>query len=301
MRVVTLTCPGPTQSHLAWRLAKEHELVGCVLRVEPREGRTARTKRLARQYADPYRLAIHLESRAECARREAEADPLFRELFAPEEATRSLPAGIPAVEVTDVNDPEAVRFVRQARPDVLVVNGTNLLRAPLLGLAGEVRYGIVNVHTGLSPYSRGGNCNLHCILHRQPQLVGVTVHFIDPGIDSGDILATGRPAIEVTDTIERIDAKVFRLGEDLLALALQDLEDGSARRVRQWEAGRLFLRRTGYSYSPAHRVRANRILLVEGLVGQYLAFRRNYDEGVRVVASERTKAAHPDSGCATVV
>ncbi|MCL4809387.1 MAG: formyl transferase [Thermoanaerobaculia bacterium] len=301
MRVVTLTCPGPTQAHLARRLSGEFDLVGCVIRVEPPESRRARLRRLAAAGMDPHGLLLHLEARAECARREAEAAPAFRGLFPPDGSETSFPSGPPRLEVSDVNSAEAVDFVRGLAPDAVVVNGTNLLRAPMLSLASGITHGFVNVHTGLSPYSRGGNCNLHCILHRQPQAVGVTVHHIDAGVDSGDIVATGRPRLEVGDTIETIDAKTFRLGEDLLVASLLDLEEGVAPRVRQWEPGRLFLRRTGYSYSPALRVRANELLESEGLVSQYHAFRRNYDERIVLVASARAAAILPDTGCARII
>src|SRR5262249_23121068 len=141
----------------------------------------------------------------------------------------------------DVNGPACVSFVSAARPDVIVVNGTNLLRGPMLDVGRSCRFGVLNIHTGLSPYTRGGNCNLHAILYRQIQCIGVTVHFIDAGIDSGDIVLTGRPRVEPGDTFEALEAKTFRLGEELLLAALEDLRAGTARRVPQWTPGRLFL------------------------------------------------------------
>jgi len=48
------------------------------------------------------------------------------------------------------------------------------------------KVGVVNFHPSLLPYNRGKNYNFWTIVEDTP--FGVTVHFIDEGIDSGDIL-----------------------------------------------------------------------------------------------------------------
>ncbi len=177
---------------------------------------------------------------------------------------------------------EAVMMVTRTAPDVLCVDGTNLLRQPMLELIPRLRYGIINMHTGLSPYSRGGNCNLFMLLEGHPELVGVTIHHIDAGIDSGDIIVTARPDLAADDTYECIEAKTFRLGADLMQIALRQLVEGRAERVRQWDKGKLFLRRTGYLYDIELRVRVNQ-LLESGLLRDYLADRNRRDANVRLV------------------
>lgn len=183
----------------------------------------------------------------------------------------------------DVNSPEVVALLRASRPDVVCVNGTNLLRAPLLDLAADVRLGFVNLHTGLSPYTRGGNCNLWALLEGHPEWVGVTVHYIDPGIDSGDIIASAQTPLRPDDLFEAIDARNFRQGFDLFLAALARLAEGHAPRVPQWGSGRLYLKRTGFVYEPWLRVRANR-LIARGLIARYLARRAEIDREVRTVA-----------------
>jgi methionyl-tRNA formyltransferase len=142
----------------------------------------------------------------------------------------------------------------------------------------------VNLHTGLSPYSRGANCNLYMILEGHPELVGVTVHHIDPGIDSGDIIRSAQVPLEPGDNFETIDVRSFHVGIELLLAAARELVAGRAARVPQWEKGKLFLQRTGYRYEPWQRLEANR-RLEGGLLAEYLADREARDAAVRLVGA----------------
>lgn len=278
MRVACLTCPGPLQEHLVRRIATEQTLVGWLTMSTPRPTFRRRVQSCVSRYRNPVRLAEHLEGRRACRQYEQQAQPLFSALF--EDDVPELPGTLPRRHVHDVNTPEAIEFLRDLQPDCLVVYGTNLLRDPYFdGRIGD-RLPIINLHTGLSPYSRGGNCNLFCILHGQLQLVGVTVHHIDRGVDSGDIIFSARPSITEADTFERLELKACRLGEDLMMQALREQTTGDLVRHPQREHGRLFLKRTGYIYRPYHRFLANQLLSQGGLVKQYLAQQSRFDEGV---------------------
>jgi methionyl-tRNA formyltransferase len=278
-RVVVLCCDGLWQRVLVRDLASRFDLAGVVL-CDFTPPHRSKARYLA--YLNPVSLIRHLVARSRIRRWTLDAEPLVRRLSGTDGTPPEVPPGLPTIRVKDINDAEAVGFVRGLAPDVVCVNGTNLLRAPMLKLIPEIPHGVINLHTGLSPYARGGNCNLFMLLEGRPEMVGVTVHHIDAGIDSGDILRTGRPDLEPDDTVEMIDAKVFRLGIDLMLESIDDLVAGRAQRIPQWTAGRLFLRRTGYVYSPWIRLRANR-RLARGLVREYLADRERRDLAVRVV------------------
>lgn len=59
-----------------------------------------------------------------------------------------------------------------------------IIRAPLLSLP---RGGFANTHPSLLPYGRGKHYNFWSIVDRVP--FGVSLHTVDDGIDSGDIVA----------------------------------------------------------------------------------------------------------------
>lgn len=59
-----------------------------------------------------------------------------------------------------------------------------IIRSPLLSLP---RRGFVNTHPSLLPYGRGKHYNFWSIVDRVP--FGVSLHMVDEGVDTGDIVA----------------------------------------------------------------------------------------------------------------
>lgn len=284
MRVVTLTCPGVSQRHLIHRIGSEHELLGCVWMSAPPDKRVSRLEKIAKKLMHPVHSFHHLLARSANRVAESASSQLADVVFKVPEDSPLYSASLPQRFVHDINSAAAVDFVKQLKPDAVIVNGTNLLREPWHAWASQIPLGIINIHTGLSPYSRGGNCNLFAILHGQLQCVGVTVHYIDAGIDSGEIIYTARPRMLATDSYDSIETKVFRLGEDLATLALRRLEAGEAvPRVAQWNKGHEFLKRTGYQYQPYQRVVANRRLHEQGLLEIYLRFETQLNQSARTI------------------
>jgi methionyl-tRNA formyltransferase len=282
VRVVVACGDGLLQRALCARLAAEHLLAGIVV-YAPRRPKGSWASRL-RRHLFPFAPLRYLRTRRLIDRYESAVQPLNERLFFINGQPPRFPPGVEVIRVENVNQPQAVDFIGNAAADVLCVNGTNLLRQPLLDLLSRLPHGIINLHTGLSPYSRGGNCNLFMLLEGHPELVGLTIHHIDVGIDSGDIIITARPDLAADDTYESIEAKVFRLGIDLMLVALRQVAEGRAERVPQWEPGKLFLRRTGYIYDPTLRVRANR-LIEAGMLREYLSHQSESDAGVRLVGT----------------
>jgi methionyl-tRNA formyltransferase len=85
-------------------------------------------------------------------------------LFRPDGLEPALPVDVPVHHTLSINGAETVDVLRAMAPDLILVNGTQLLREPILSLRPQIRHGIVNLHTGLSPYSRGANCNLYMLI-----------------------------------------------------------------------------------------------------------------------------------------
>jgi len=69
------------------------------------------------------------------------------------------------------------------------------------------------------------------LIERHPELVGITIHHIDRGIDHGDIIITSRPDMSPDDNFEIIDGKTFKLGNECMVAAVRQLHDGKAERV----------------------------------------------------------------------
>lgn len=278
-RAVLLCCDGSFQRDLASLLHCEHELLGVVVVKDPavRGGLLQRMRRLLH----PVKFLRHLIARMDMRRSAMAARALYEELFCRNGTPPAFPS-VPTLEVSNVNDSAAVEFVKRLAPEVVCVNGTNLLREPMLTLASQIPLGIVNLHTGLSPYTRGGNCNLFALLEGHPEWVGVTIHYIDAGIDSGDLIKTAQVQMSPFDLYDHVDMRTFRLGNDLLVNAVKDLKAGRSKRVPQWQDGRLYLRRTGFVYEPWHWFQVNRMLR-RGLIRKWQTSGCSGSSDVRLV------------------
>lgn len=130
--------------------------------------------------------------------------------------------GIPIQHVPDINSDEAVRAVQDHRIDVLVNGGGGLFRK---GILSAPRLGLVNLHLGPLPHYRGYNVSEWTLFDAAQ--AGVTAHFVDVGLDTGDILH-----FEPIDPLPWTDLPTFRaaLGPHKIKVLLKvvaGLSDGS--------------------------------------------------------------------------
>jgi len=125
-------------------------------------------------------------------------------------------AGCPVVHVTSLNSAEGLEAVRRLAPDLAVHAGAGILRAPLLAIP---RLGTLNAHMGLLPHYRGMNVAEWAAMTSGP--VGCTVHLVDPGIDTGPILAIHQVDCSAVGSIAELRALVDRSQLALLGQVLR--------------------------------------------------------------------------------
>jgi folate-dependent phosphoribosylglycinamide formyltransferase PurN len=91
--------------------------------------------------------------------------------------------GFPVVVCSDQNSPDSIARLKEWSPDLIIFTGGNILRKPMLDLP---HLGVLNVHLGLLPEVRGMSTPEWSLLNNVP--VGITIHYVDAGIDTGPIL-----------------------------------------------------------------------------------------------------------------
>lgn len=91
--------------------------------------------------------------------------------------------------------------------------------------------GCVNIHPALLPYNRGAYPNVWSIVEGTP--AGVTLHYIDEGIDTGDIIAQHEVPVEPIDTGESLYRKLEQACIDLFRNTWPLLRAGQAPRQPQ--------------------------------------------------------------------
>lgn len=142
------------------------------------------------------------------------------------QAARSFEPSCPVYHMPEINDPRTIEMVSAARPDLVVVLGTDILREPLLSAAPR----FVNVHAGITPLYRGSHGQFWAVMNGELNQVGVTLHVVDSGIDTGAILGQSRFEVDAArDNFLSLAAKSSFHGARLLVdwIANQNGEFGT--------------------------------------------------------------------------
>ena len=134
-------------------------------------------------------------------------------------------APIPAecvMDVRSVNDVQTAALLQKLSPKVVVVNGTRILEEHLLHVTGGV---FLNTHVGITPLYRGVHGGYWALASGDPDHFGVTIHKIDKGIDTGDIVA--QAVIEGSDSDNFVTYPLLQIakGMPLLKQAIRDAVD----------------------------------------------------------------------------
>lgn len=91
--------------------------------------------------------------------------------------------GIALLHLADIHAPASLERLRAETIDLMIHAGAGILRAPLLGVP---LLGVLNAHMGMLPRYRGMNVAEWAAWEGGP--LGATLHWIDPGIDTGRII-----------------------------------------------------------------------------------------------------------------
>ena len=143
--------------------------------------------------------------------------------FSPVKET-ALAAKIPVFQPDKIRTPESEQFLREAKPDAIVIIAYGqIIPARLLGVA---RLGWINLHASLLPKYRGA-APIQWAIANGETTTGVTSMRIDAGMDTGDIILQRKTIIGPQDTTPQLAERLAELGAPLIAKTLRGLRDGS--------------------------------------------------------------------------
>ena len=91
--------------------------------------------------------------------------------------------------------------------------------------------GVVNLHPSFLPYNRGSNPDIWSIVEGTP--AGVTLHYIDKGVDTGDIIAQKQVTVEPVDTGETLYRKLEQTCVELFKATWPLMRSGQVPRLLQ--------------------------------------------------------------------
>ncbi len=130
----------------------------------------------------------------------------------------------------DVNSESSIEKISALRPDlIVVVNFQQILKEELIGIPQK---GCINTHAALLPKYRG-RAPLNWALINGETQVGVTVHFIEKGIDTGDIIIQRSIDVQEEDYIDVVIEKIGDLYPTIVNEAVDLLESGEFIGIKQ--------------------------------------------------------------------
>ena len=97
------------------------------------------------------------------------------------------------------------------------------------------KYGCVNVHASLLPKYRGG-APIHRAIINGEKETGITIMYMDVGMDSGDIIKQKSIAIDDNSTVGDLHDELSTMGRDLLLDTLPSILEGTNERIKQDES-----------------------------------------------------------------
>ena len=131
---------------------------------------------------------------------------------------------IPVYKPENINSAEFLSILKKIEPDLIVsVAATQVFKKKLLNIP---PLGCINVHGALLPKYRGLMPSFWALANGEKE-TGVTVHYMTPKLDDGDIILQAKLKILPSDTLHSILRKSKRLGAELLLKAIEQIEKGT--------------------------------------------------------------------------
>lgn len=137
---------------------------------------------------------------------------------------------VPILRPANVNAPDAVAEIAALRSELgISVAYNQILRAPVRDAHPR---GVVNFHAGMLPLYRGRNVINWAIINGETE-IGLTAHYVDDGIDTGDIITQLAVPIGWTDDYGDVLRRVVGRMPSLVVDTVRDIAAGTAQRRRQ--------------------------------------------------------------------
>lgn len=136
----------------------------------------------------------------------------------------ALEAGIePILQPEDVTDDAFAAAVADLQPDVIAVVAYKILPPAVYTAA---RDGAFNLHASLLPKYRGAAPINHALMAGETE-TGVTTFFLEPSVDTGDIILQKQMSIEPNETAGEVHDRMKELGAEAVVETVRQIEQGT--------------------------------------------------------------------------
>ena len=137
---------------------------------------------------------------------------------------------IPVLQPLKASSETSVEAIKELAPDIIVVVAYGqILKENLLSLP---KYRCINVHASLLPKYRGASPIQWAIINGEER-TGVSIMYMDKGIDTGDVVLTRELTLAPDETAGSLYDRLTELGGPALLDAMDMIEEGTANPVKQ--------------------------------------------------------------------
>lgn len=116
-----------------------------------------------------------------------------------------------------------INYIKNLNPDLIVVCGYKYI------IPGKIfnipKFRTINIHPSYLPSYRGQHVVNWAIVNGETE-TGVTIHFIDKGIDTGDIIFQKKIPILLEDSASTLHDRIYRVACELLESVLNNISSG---------------------------------------------------------------------------
>ncbi|MBT4731824.1 methionyl-tRNA formyltransferase [Candidatus Woesearchaeota archaeon] len=128
------------------------------------------------------------------------------------------------IKNANVNSAEFIEELSKYKCDLFVSMSFNqIFKKEIINLT---KYNIINCHAGKLPFYRGRNILNWALINDESEF-GITVHYVDEGIDTGDIILQDVYLIDDTDDYSTLLARSYNACASILYRAVCLFKDGS--------------------------------------------------------------------------
>lgn len=128
----------------------------------------------------------------------------------------------PTFIINTPNNPQFIEKLKELKPDIIINQSQNILKKELLNIP---TIGVINRHNALLPKNRG-RITPFWVLYKGEKETGVSIHFVNEKIDSGDIIIQEKYPVTEKDTFNSLVLKNYKIAPLLMLKALEKLEKG---------------------------------------------------------------------------
>lgn len=125
--------------------------------------------------------------------------------------------------VLSVNEQKCIDLLKALKPDIILVNGTRIISKNVLDSTNAL---FINTHVGITPQYRGVHGAYWALASGDKDNCGVTIHKVDKGVDTGDIIKQATIDVTSKDNFATYPLIQYGVAIELLKSVLTDISEG---------------------------------------------------------------------------